>query len=77
MKLYSCRFKKYINEVFFIAPNDLGFKLLNIWFKKISFFLKNMPFLFIVPLTLLFVLLIYFLFGKHLVWLTSFLQHAF
>jgi hypothetical protein len=77
MNLYSNRFKKYINEVFSITPNDLGFDSLTFWFKKITFLLKNIPFLLLIPLTLTFALLLHFIFGKYLVWLTSFLQYGF
>jgi len=77
MKVYPERFKKYINEVFFIAPNDLGLGFLNFWFKKITSFLKNTPFLLLIPLTTIFVLLIYLMFGKYLIWLTNLLQYGF
>jgi len=77
MIVYSKNFQRYINEVFFITPNDLGNDFLNKWFKRITFFLKKSPFLLITPLTMIFVLLFYFIFGKYIILLTNFLQYGF
>jgi len=71
------KFKKQINEVFFLKPNDLGIDFLNFWFKKITFFLKNFPFLYLIPLSFFLSFLIYLFLGKYLVFLTSLLQYGF
>jgi len=77
MKIDSKNLKIYINEVFFIEPNNLGFDFLNFWFKKTTFYLKRFPFLFIIPLSGVIVLLLYLLFGQYLVWLANLLQYGF
>jgi len=77
MKVYSKEFKKYLDEVFFIKPNDLGKDFLNVWFKKTTVYLKKMPFLIILPLTVIIALLFFFLFRRYLIDWVSFLQYGF
>jgi len=77
MKGYQLRFKKQIDEVFFIKPNDLGWDLLTFWFKKTTFFLKKFPFLYLIFFAGVIVLLMYLLFGGYLILLTTFLQYGF
>jgi len=77
MKNYSLRFKRHINEVFIIKPNDLGMNFLTFWFKRTTFLLKKFPFLYLFPVASMIVLLMYFLLGKYLILLTNWLQYGF
>lgn len=78
MKRFHFRIKKKINEVFLIEPNNLGFDFLTIYFKKITHYLKTVPFIFIIPLTGILTLLLYLIFGeKILVNLVTILQNGY
>jgi len=77
MKSYSLKLKKQISEVFIIKPNDLGSQFLTYWFKKSTLFLKQFPFLYLIPLATLIAFLVYLFLGKKIVFITTFLQYGF
>lgn len=68
---------KHMHDIFAIAPNDLHFKLLTHTYKLVTEPLKNMPFLFIIPLSIGTSLIIYLLFGQIVIRLVSLLQYGF
>jgi hypothetical protein len=45
--------KKKLEEAYFVAPNDLGHPLLTQWYKSVTRFLKTIPFIYIIPFSLL------------------------
>lgn len=65
------------NQVFSLPPNDLGNRKLTFVYKFITHPLKRMPFLYIVPLSLLVAAGLYFLFGQFVIKLVSTLQNGF
>lgn len=69
--------KRKINEVFIVEPNNLENRWLTSFFKIITLRLKTMPFLLIVPLSLLLVIVLYLIFGHLIVRLASLLQYGF
>lgn len=77
MKNINFRMKQKMNEVFSIEPNDLGAGFLTIYFKKITAYLKIMPFIYIIPLTLFVSISLYFILGRFLVNLVTLLQYGF
>ena len=70
-------FKKKLDEVFFLEPNQIGPNLLNTLFKDFSANFKKMPFLIIIPFSLLLSLISYFLFNSLIIKLVSLLQYGF
>ncbi len=66
-----------MNEVFSIEPNDLGTSYLTTFFKKITSYLKTMPFIYVIPVTFLISIFMYFVFGKFLIKLVTVLQYGF
>lgn len=72
---YKLRHK--LHEVFFIEPNDLGFYPMTVIYKVLTSYLKQMPFLFIIPLSLAGAIIMYLLLGTFLVKLVSLLQYGF
>ncbi|NMB84149.1 hypothetical protein GYA28_02565 [Candidatus Roizmanbacteria bacterium] len=77
MKTLSFQLTEKMNEVFLTKPADLGFVFLTHWYKRFTSIIKTAPFIIIVPLSLLFSLLTYLVFGYLLVKLTSILQYGF
>jgi len=77
MKNINFRMKQKMNEVFLVEPNELGIGFLTIYFKKITAYLKIMPFIYIIPLTLFVSISLYFILGRFLVNLVTFLQYGF
>lgn len=73
----NLRLKKKLNEIFFIEPNDLGVDFLTFYFKKITIFLKTMPFIYVIPFAFLISLILYLLLGRLLIRLVTFLQYGF
>jgi hypothetical protein len=71
------RLSAKLHEVFIVEPNDLGHPLLTHWYKRTTKFLKTMPFLYIIPMSFMFTVLMYAVFGFMVVRLTSVLQHGF
>jgi len=70
-------FRKKINEVFSLEPNNLGIEPLTGLYKKTTHYLKTMPFLVLIPASLISALTLYFIFDHILVRLVSLLQYGF
>ncbi|MEK7495205.1 MAG: hypothetical protein AAB788_03855 [Patescibacteria group bacterium] len=77
MKSINLRLKSKMNEVFSIEPNNLGASALTYYFKKITTYFKVMPFIYIIPLTFLVSVTLYFLLGRFLIKLVTVLQYGF
>lgn len=77
MKALSLNWNRKLKEVFYPAPNDLGLTILTKIYKKIVFRLKFAPFLYIIPLTFLLGLMLYFIFGYLIIKIVSFLQQIY
>ncbi len=77
MKDINFRMRQKMNEVFSIEPNDLGTSYLTAFFKKITSYLKTMPFMYVVPVTFLISIFMYFVFGRFLIKLVTVLQYGF
>jgi hypothetical protein len=73
----NLRMKQKLNEVFSVEPNDLGINFLTFYFKKITFYLKTAPFIFVIPAAIIITLFLYFLLGKLLVGLVTILQYGY
>jgi hypothetical protein len=69
--------QKQIREILTPPPNDLGWAPLTILYKKIVLRLKNLPFIIIIPLSLILSFAIYLVFGYLIVKLVSWLQLSF
>lgn len=74
MRTVSLNWNRKLKEVFYPPPNDLGLPIFTKIYKKIVSRLKVAPFLYIVPLTFLLGLLLYFIFGYLIISLVSILQ---
>ena len=72
----SPKLKEKFNEIYSIEPNDLSFGFLTRLYKQTTGPLKKMPFLYIVPLALIFAICLYILFGHLVVGLVSLLQYG-
>lgn len=77
MKTIPYRLKHKLQEVYFIEPNDLGNPQLTAVYKITTSFLKKMPFIFIIPLSMIFSIMLYVLLGGLVVKLTTILQYGF
>lgn len=77
MKKINFRLRNKMNEVFSIEPNDLGANYLTYYFKKIANYLKTAPFIYVIPVTFLMSILLYFVLGRFLVKLVTVLQYGF
>ncbi len=77
MKSSYYELKHKLQEVYFVEPNDLGNSYLTLIYKTVTSFLKQMPFVFIIPLSFLVSILMYLIFGSLTVKLTSLLQYGF
>lgn len=77
MRNTKYRLKEKMNEVFCIQENNLGFFFLTRWYKKITSHLKQIPFIYIIPLSFLCVLILYILLGRTLILLISRLRYGF
>jgi len=77
MKDINFRMRQKMNEVFSIEPNDLGASYLTTFFKKITSYLKTMPFIYVIPVTFLISIFMYFVFGRFLIKLVTVLQYGF
>lgn len=73
----NLRFKKKLEEVFFITPNNLGIDFLTDIYKRITAPIKIMPFIFILPLSLFIALILYMILRVSAIRLTNLLQHGF
>lgn len=73
----NVRMKQKLNEVFFVEPNDLGAGFLTNSFRKITAYLKVVPFIFIIPISLFVSFFLYFVLGRFLIKLVTVLQYGF
>jgi len=71
------RLKDKMEGVSLVEPNDLGFAQGTLLYRKINVYFKNMPFLFIIPAAFIVSTLLYILFGRFIVRLTTLLQYGF
>ena len=77
MKNINFRMKQKMNEVFSVEPNELGVSFLTNYFKKITAYLKIMPFVYIIPVNFLISIFLYFILGRFLIKLVTVLQYGF
>lgn len=77
MKTVPCRLKHKLDEVYFVEPNDLGNHYLTTVYKVTTSFLKQMPFIFVIPLSVLLSVMLYVLVGGLVVRLATILQYGF
>lgn len=77
MKTTEFRLKHKLNEVFILEPNDLHINLLTNWYKKITAHLKTMPFIVIIPCSIIIGIVLYLVLGRFLVKLVTLLQYGF
>lgn len=77
MKEINFRLKNKMNEVFSIEPNDLGANYLTYYFRKITSYFKIAPFVYVIPITILLSVSLYFLLGGFLIKLVTVLQYGF
>jgi len=77
MKSNFISLKNKLHEVSIVEPNDLGFPLLTFFYRRINVYFKKMPFLFIIPASLVSAYLFYAIFGYLAVRLASILQYGF
>ena len=77
MKLTHIKYRKSLNEIYDIEPNDLGVSFLTNWFKRTTHPFKNVPFIIIIPLSFLVAIAMYLIFGYLLIRLVSLLQYGF
>ena len=77
MKTINYRLQQKLDEVFLVEPNNLGIGILTSIYKKVTIYLKNLPFLVIIPLAFLLAVFIYLIVGHLVVKLTTLLQYGF
>ena len=77
MKTIDYRLKHKLQEVYVLKPNDLGNYRLTALYKTMTSFLKSMPFIYIIPLSTLFSVMLYLAIGTLIVKLTTLLQYGF
>lgn len=77
MRSVNLRLKRKMNEVFSIEPNELGVNFLTSYFKKLTAYLKVAPFVYIIPLTFILSIFLYFVLGRFLIKLVTVLQYGF
>lgn len=77
MKTINLRLKQKMDEVFSIEQNELGVGFLTNYFRKITAYLKIMPLIYIIPLTFLVSVALYFMLGRFLIKLVTVLQYGF
>ncbi len=77
MKTFNYRLTKKFQEIYSLEPNDLIFRPLTFFYKKLTHYFKTNPFMIILPLSFLIAMILYFVFGYLLVRLTTLLQYGF
>ncbi len=73
----SEKLEKEFKEIFSLKPNDLGNKYLTVIYKYVTGPLKKMPFIYVIPTSFLFSILLYIILGHFVIKLVSLLQYAF
>ena len=74
---FNYRLTQKMEETFSVEPNNLGIGILTSLYKKVTIYLKNLPFLVIIPLAFLLAVFIYLIVGHLVVKLTTLLQYGF
>lgn len=69
--------RQKMNEVFSIETNELGVNFMTNYFKKFTAYLKVAPFIYIIPLTFIISVFLYFVLGRLLIKLVTVLQYGF
>jgi hypothetical protein len=77
MKTFQLRLKNKLEEVYFLEPNNLGNAYLTSAYKMTTSFLKQMPFIIVIPMSIIFTIMLYVLVGPLVVKLTTLLQYGF
>lgn len=77
MRSINLRLKRKLNEVFSVEQNDLGINFLTYYFKKITVYLKEAPFIYVIPIAFLASIFLYFVLGRFLIKLVTVLQYGF
>ncbi len=77
MKQNYRELKSRLDEVYAVQPNDLGIPFLTRWYRRVNRYFKSMPFVVVVPASLLFATVLYLAFGYLVVRLASILQYGF
>jgi hypothetical protein len=73
----SAFFKKRLKEINIVEPNDLGIPFLTLIYRRINVFFKTIPFVFVVPISIVGATLVVYVFGLLAVRLVSLLQYGF
>ena len=60
-----------------VEPNNLGHSFATALYHRLTGFLKTMPFIFVIPISFISAIILYFVFGSLLVKLVSLLQYGF
>lgn len=66
-----------MHQVYVVEPNNLGNGYITDWYRFLVSYLKYMPFLYIIPLSLAGTVFVYLLVGPLLVRLATLLQYGF
>ncbi|MBI4008693.1 hypothetical protein HY357_00495 [Candidatus Roizmanbacteria bacterium] len=77
MRVINYRLHKKLEETFVVEPNNLGTELLTFLYHRVTSFLKQMPFIFIIPMSIVGAIFLYILFGSLIVKLVTLLQYGF
>lgn len=77
MKHSYSELRDKMEEVYLVEPNDLGFARATYLYRKINVYFKQMPFLFIIPLSFVVAILLSIFFGPFIIRLTTLLQYGF
>jgi len=71
------RLEKHLDDVFIVAPTDLGNPYVTGLFRRMNVCVKRMPFLVVIPVSIVFSIILYLLFGYVFIRLASILQYGF
>lgn len=73
----SHKIDQEFQRIFSIQPNDLGHKHLTSLYKFFTGPLKNLPFIYLIPLSVLFSVMVYIVLGNLVVKVVNILQYGF
>lgn len=71
------RLLQKFQQIYSLPPNDLHNEILTSWYKFLTAPLKRIPFLYIIPLSVLIAAFLYLVVGQLLIRLVTLLQHGF
>lgn len=77
MQAFQYKLLQKLNDTFSLPPNDLDVNFLTLWYKKSTTYLKNLPFIYIIPLSFIITFLLYLMIGSLVIKLTTLLQYGF